>query len=95
MSRLFHAESKYLAFIQLLVLNIGMRNPLLGYWADSGLQSEDIVLIHSSMKRTFSYLVNQGIEASPKLIIDSLRVSRQRTGLPTCFAILPSKSSSE
>jgi aminoglycoside 3-N-acetyltransferase len=49
-----------------------MRNPLLGYWADSGLQSEDIVLIHSSMKRTFSYLVNQGIEASPKLIIDSL-----------------------
>jgi aminoglycoside 3-N-acetyltransferase len=49
-----------------------MRNPLLGYWEDSGLQSEDTVLIHSSMKRTFSNLLKQGIEASPEIIIDSL-----------------------
>ena len=49
-----------------------MSNPLQGYWTGSGLRSGDTVLIHSSMKRTFTHLLNQGIEVSPRIIIDSL-----------------------
>jgi aminoglycoside 3-N-acetyltransferase len=49
-----------------------MRNPLLGYWAGAGIDAGDTVLIHSSMKRAFRYLLTQGVEANPRLIIDSL-----------------------
>lgn len=49
-----------------------MSNPLIGYWENSGLQAGDTVLIHSSMKRAFRHLVNQGVQASPGMIVDSL-----------------------
>ena len=49
-----------------------MSNPLFGYWHDSGLQAGDTVLIHSSMKRAFKYLLNQGAQADPRVIVDSL-----------------------
>jgi aminoglycoside 3-N-acetyltransferase len=49
-----------------------MHNPLSGYWAGCGINAGDTVLIHSSMKRAFRYLLTQGAEANPKLIIDSL-----------------------
>jgi aminoglycoside 3-N-acetyltransferase len=49
-----------------------MRSPLIGYWENSGLHAGDTVLIHSSMKRAFRYLLNQGVESSPRLIVDSL-----------------------
>lgn len=49
-----------------------MRSPLIGYWQNSGLHAGDTVLIHSSMKRAFRCLLNQRIESSPRLIVDSL-----------------------
>lgn len=49
-----------------------MNNPLIGYWKESGIHSGDTVLIHSSMKRAFRYLLTQSVEASPRYIIDSL-----------------------
>jgi len=49
-----------------------MHNPLCGYWAGCGINARDTVLIHSSMKRAFRYLLTQGDEANPKLMIDSL-----------------------
>lgn len=49
-----------------------MGNPLIGYWENSGLQAGDTVLIHSSMKRTFKYILNQGVQADPRMIVDSL-----------------------
>jgi aminoglycoside 3-N-acetyltransferase len=55
-----------------MVFNVYMTNPLFGYWADSGLRSGDTVLVHSSMKRTFRHLMDQGIQADPRIVIDSL-----------------------
>ena len=49
-----------------------MGNPLQGYWHKSGLFSGDVVLIHSSMKRVFQYLITNGYEANPDFIINSL-----------------------
>jgi aminoglycoside N3'-acetyltransferase len=49
-----------------------VKNPLQGYWHNSGLSSGDVVLIHSSMKRAFRYLTANGYEANPAFIIDSL-----------------------
>jgi aminoglycoside N3'-acetyltransferase len=49
-----------------------MGNPLLGYWAESGLQRGDIVLFHSSMARTFRYLLSKGVKPDPRLVIDSI-----------------------
>jgi aminoglycoside 3-N-acetyltransferase len=47
-------------------------NPLHGYWGNSGLLLGDTVLVHSSMKRVFRYLITKGYEANPALVIDSL-----------------------
>lgn len=55
-----------------MVFNGYMNNPLFGYWADSGIHAGDTVLVHSSMKRTFKHLADQGFQADPKIIIDSL-----------------------
>jgi aminoglycoside N3'-acetyltransferase len=49
-----------------------MGNPLLGYWAESGLQRGDIVLFHSSMARTFRYLLSKGVKPDPRLVVDSI-----------------------
>ena len=49
-----------------------MANPLIGYWAESGLQRGDIVLFHSSMARTFRYLFSKGVKPDPRLVIDSI-----------------------
>jgi aminoglycoside N3'-acetyltransferase len=49
-----------------------MENPLRGYWAGSGLQKGDTVLLHSSMKRAFRFLISKKVEPSPKLIVDSI-----------------------
>lgn len=49
-----------------------MENPLNGYWAESGLQRGDIVLFHSSMARTFRYLLSKGVKPDPRLVIDSI-----------------------
>lgn len=65
---------------QCLVFNVIVNNPLIGYWEDSGILSGDTVLIHSSMKRAFRLLINQGVEASPRYIIDSLINQVGKTG---------------
>jgi aminoglycoside N3'-acetyltransferase len=57
-----------------------MRNPLDGHWDDSGINKGDCVLIHSSMKRTFSNLTKLGVETNPRLVIDSLLGAVGRTG---------------
>ena len=49
-----------------------MSNPLFGYWEDSGLRAGETVLIHSSMKRAFRFLLNHGVQADPRMIVDSL-----------------------
>ena len=49
-----------------------MENPLQGYWAGSGLQKGDTVLLHSSMKRVFRFLISKKVEPSAKLIVDSI-----------------------
>ena len=49
-----------------------MGNPLLGYWEGSGLQRGDVVLLHSSMLRTFTFLKIQKVKPSPRLVIDSI-----------------------
>lgn len=49
-----------------------MENPLQGYWAGSGLQKGDTVLLHSSMRRAFRFLISKKVEPSPKLIVDSI-----------------------
>lgn len=49
-----------------------MINPLIGYWENSGLQSGDAVLVHSSMRRAFRFLVANNVEPSPGLVIESL-----------------------
>jgi aminoglycoside 3-N-acetyltransferase len=49
-----------------------MDNPLIGYWEDSGLQKGDVVLVHSSMRRAFRFLVTLKIQPNPSLVIDSL-----------------------
>ena len=49
-----------------------MANPLNGYWAESGLQRGDIVLFHSSMARTFRYLLSKRVKPDPRLVIDSI-----------------------
>jgi aminoglycoside 3-N-acetyltransferase len=49
-----------------------MENPLCGFWADSGLNKGDTVLVHSSMIRVFQFLVHKGIKPNPGLVIDSL-----------------------
>jgi aminoglycoside N3'-acetyltransferase len=49
-----------------------MENPLIGYWAESGLQRGDIVLFHSSMARTFRYLLSKGVKPDPRIVIDSI-----------------------
>jgi aminoglycoside N3'-acetyltransferase len=55
-----------------MVFNKHMDNPLFGYWADSGINAGDTVLVHSSMKRTFRHLASQGVQDSSRVIIDSL-----------------------
>jgi aminoglycoside 3-N-acetyltransferase len=49
-----------------------MANPLDGYWGESGLERGDIVLFHSSMARTFRYLLSKGAKPDPRLVIDSI-----------------------
>ena len=49
-----------------------MANPLLGYWEGSGLQRGDVVLLHSSMLRTLTFLKIQKVKPSPRLVIDSI-----------------------
>lgn len=49
-----------------------MKNPLFGHWEGSGLEAGDTVLVHSSMKRTFTFLLDYEVESGPKIIIDSL-----------------------
>jgi aminoglycoside 3-N-acetyltransferase len=64
-----------------------MANPLIGYWAESGLQRGDIVLFHSSMARTFRYLLSKGVKPDPGLVIDSIldQVGREGTVLFPLF----------
>jgi aminoglycoside 3-N-acetyltransferase len=70
----FHDQlsSAFLPYHKSIVLNVLMGNPLVGYWDGSGLELGDTVLIHSSMKRTFGYLLSCGVQPDPKMIIDSL-----------------------
>jgi aminoglycoside N3'-acetyltransferase len=49
-----------------------MENPLIGYWAESGLNRGDTVLFHSSMARTFRYLLSKGAKPDPRAVIDSI-----------------------
>ncbi|CAN2169142.1 COG2746 Aminoglycoside N3'-acetyltransferase [Candidatus Nanopelagicaceae bacterium] len=49
-----------------------MKNPLSGYWANSGINHGDTVLIHSSMRRTFMEIVRRGHKATSEVVIDSL-----------------------
>jgi aminoglycoside 3-N-acetyltransferase len=49
-----------------------MNNPLLGYWQGSGLHRGDVVLLHSSMVRAFTYLKLQKVDPDPRLVIDSI-----------------------
>lgn len=49
-----------------------MQNPLIGYWNGSGLERGDTVLLHSSMKRAFRFLISRKVEPTPNLVIDSI-----------------------
>lgn len=49
-----------------------MSNLLDGYWEGAGLDFGDTVLIHSSVKRVLTNLLQQGQQTNPNLIIDSL-----------------------
>ena len=49
-----------------------MSNPLNGYWANSGINQGDTVLIHSSMRRTFLEVARRGYKPTSEIVIESL-----------------------
>ena len=49
-----------------------MHSPLFGYWAGCWINAGETILIHSSMKGAFRYLLPQSASENPRLIIDSL-----------------------
>lgn len=50
-----------------------MSQPLQNYWNTAGIKEGDLVLIHSSMRRTFRQLLELGFQPDPRFIIESLR----------------------
>ena len=49
-------------------------------WEESGLKSGDTILLHTSLRRTFKSMLDQGFRPSPQLILDSLLATLGNNG---------------